>query len=568
MPDDPHHEEAEWEPPLPGGPDSSARRFYYDPSPFVMAHGERGSGKTMAALHKDVRHAYIYDDALVVIVTVVKNKEGGVWEDLTSMAVWEDGPLKGQPKGILETWRQGFGLEYGNFGSTAKEKEIPWTTYQDQAKNFWVDIRNVHGGISKIMYKSMKDASQVIARVKDLRPSLFHFEEVGEHNNPVFFTGVIQQLGRRGSVPAHAQQWVGTQNPPIQGQKHWTFSTFFVDPHELILDEKEKDQHIDDHTFEPTVFHPHRNPGGHIRKWNERFSVHHVKMTENDMMDPIRKEQYIATLIESARSDPTEYDRVILGKWVPKMAGNALFLGYWDKSVHLRGRRSKGEFLPARVGEPIIIGYDPGSKNNGRVFLQRNVVNERVIWRAIDESFHNDKKLRIDILVKEMLDRMLEWCLRHNHRFGFLHISDNQALTHYNHQGNYEWKEYYRISKELIAANPDYRKWLTPIRMVAPEKGAGSVEQRVKMMQDLLLSNSFYVSSRCVRLAEMFDQLRKARDTRGGTEHDFKPRKDGKGFIHLFDAATYPVYYFALQGKVMSAPPPRSSDKKLAYASG
>jgi hypothetical protein len=239
-------------------------------------------------------------------------------------------------------------------------------------------------------------------------------------------------------------------------------------------------------------------------------------------------------------------DRAIHGKWVPKITGNSLFWGYWDKNIHVKGTASRG--LRPLTGDPIIIGYDPGSVNNARVFMQRNWSGGRWIYRIFDTSIYKDKKIGINLLVKLLLDKMAWWCDRYDYPFTFHHISDRQALNQFNPHGSFEYKEYYLKSKAMIEANPVRYRWLRPIRMDAPPKGPDSVRERVLSVKNKLQDETLIVSgARCEPVREMFEGLRKAKDRITKEEMDDKPLKAIDGHIHTFDAVSYPIYFFDMR---------------------
>jgi len=536
----------EWEPPL----TPSQREAYYDPSKIVLLHGERGSGKTLVDEHKGVRHCYLYDDALYMLVTITRSGGliGGAWENLTTEALISDGPLKGEPLGILHTWSQGIGLEWGNF-TTGPDKL--YEPYRDDAKNWWVDIRNVHGGISRIVFKSMLNPGQLVNRIKDFKPSFFQMEELANTQSSEYFTAVFQQIGRRSSVPVKAQQWTATTNPASIGQKHWVFNQFFVLPHKLKDGAADKlEAHEFDFDNDIVEYHPD-------------YGIHHIKMVENDFFPD--KEEYIKSIYETSRIDPTEVDRAIHGKWVPKITGNSIFYGYYEKAIHVIGTPSFG--LEPVIGEPIIIGYDPGSVNNARVFMQRNWVNDRAIYRIFDTSIFKDKKISINVLVKLLLDKMEWWCERCDHAFTFYHISDRQALDQFNPHGSYEYREYYLKSREMIEANPLKYRRLSPIRMQSPPKGSDSVRERVLSIKNKLQDETLYISAAgCQPVIDMFSGLRKARDKMTREELEDKPLKAVDGHIHTFDAVSYPIYFSDL--RQFGAPKLRDEANKLAMVSG
>lgn len=535
--------EEDWEPPL----SPSQRIAYYDNRKVVLMHGERGSGKTLVAEHKGVKHCYLNNDALYMIVTITRSGGiiGGAWENLTTEARIHGGPLDGQPLGILKTWEEGLGLEWGNFSSGHTEQ--PGVYYRDEVKNLWVDIKNVHGGISRIVFKSMLNPSQLINRIKDFKPSFFHMEELTNTSDDAYFTAVFQQIGRRSSVPIKSQQWIATCNPASIGQKHWVFNQFFVLPHELKEGASEK---VQSHEFDFS---------NDVKEYHPDYGIHHIKMTENVFFP--EKEEYIKTIYETARIDPTEVERSIHGKWVPKITGTSLFYGYFEKAIHVKGTPRFG--LEPMPSEPIIIGYDPGSVNNARVFMQRNWSNGRPIYRIFDCSIFKDKKISINLLVKLLLDKMAWWCDRYDHPFTFYHISDRQALNQFNPHGSFEYKEYYLKSKEMIESNPKYFR-LSPIRMHAPPKGPDSVRERVRAVRDKLQDETLFISgSGCDPVIEMFQGLKKAKDRTSREEMEDKPLKAVDGFIHTFDAVSYPIYYLELNQVA-----PKAQKNRLALVSG
>lgn len=535
----------EWEFPLTG---PSQRELYYDDRRYILAHSERGSGKTTVMLAKGVKHCYLYDDALYLLVTITRSGGiiGGAWENLTTKAEFSDGPLKGEPAGVLEMWRKNIGLEYGNFSGG---REVHNTYYRDDAKNLWVDIRNIHGGISRIVFKSMLNPGQLVDRIKDFKPSFFHMEELTNTHNDSYFTAVVQQIGRRASVPPSAQQWVATCNPASTGQKHWVFNQFFVLPHKLKEGAKDK---VDTHEFD------YYND---IEEYHPDYGVHHVKMSENIFFPD--KDEYIKAIYETARSDPTEVERAIHGKWVPKITGNSIFWGYWDKNIHVIGDLRRG--LEPIPGDPIIIGYDPGSVNNARVLMQRNWSDGRPIYRIFDCSIFKDKRISINLLVKLLLDKMAWWCERYDHSFTFYHISDRQALDQFNPHGSFEYREYYLKSKQMIEGNPKYRR-LSPIRMTAPPKAPESVRERVLSVKNKLQDETLFVSATgCEPVIEMFEGLRKAKDRMTKEELEDKPLKAVDGHIHTFDACSYPIYFFDFRHTPVHA---QARENQLAMVSG
>jgi hypothetical protein len=490
-----------WEPPL----GETQRKLFWDTAPYILAHGERGSGKTRGLLNKGVKHAHLYDDALVMITTLTRTgaTAGGAWEELLNEGVNH----KGDPHGVLKLWEQELGLVCSG-------------EYGDDAKNKFIDIRTVNGKKSRMMLRSMPVAQHIKARVKGTAPSFFLYEELTDTDvdDNSYFYDVIQQLGRRGTVPAHAQQWCASCNPADEGDQHWVHKTFFQMPWST-----------DDKTGE--------------KVWDKDYAVYHVPMTENVWMED--KAGYLKKVEQACRNDPTAYDRLILGKWVPKVTGSGIFQNYFIPEIHVKGEPRKSGLVP-KLGEPIIIGYDTGDVNNSRTFLQRNQSGKKIINRVIDESIFVQKKKSFRSLVLELYDRMAWWCERFDHLFTFYHIGDRAAKTHFNPMGSFESLQLEKESKEIIEEFERFKD-LAPIRMLCPPKGAGSVEDRVRIIQDKLASEQLMVSATCPMHVEMFRMLRKSKVR--GAELDYKPLKTIKGEIHTFDSLSYPIYYYELRAR-------------------
>jgi hypothetical protein len=485
-------DEEEWIPPMyPQQVDA-----FYDDSKYLLLYGGRASGKSICALHKCVKHAYEHRDALVMVCTLTRagSTAGGAWEDLLSMA--ED--HRGEPAGVLEIWAKGIGLVYTD-------------EYGDKAGNKYIDIETADGGVSRIMQMSLPAASVVTNRIKTFKPSFFLFEELTNTSDSAYFYKVIQQLGRRRGVPQQFQQYVATCNPADEGRDHWVYKAFIENSDGPVTD--------------------------------PRYSVHVLNPATNPFME--NKEEYLKSVEQEANLDPTAYDRLILGKWVARVVGLGMFEGFYDPEIHLKGELGKSGMVPLASNKdgspcPIVVGYDPGDVNCARVFMQRHQLGEKRLYRYLDDHVRIKQRVSLEQKVRDVLDKMVQFNRRANHNFSYVHIGDNQGWEQYNEQGDLAYKRMLEISKYLIdrplKGNP--YKGLTPIYMRSPSKGPGSVENRVRMMKDMLLNGSILVSGTAVAIEGMFRKLREI------PRKPDKPLKTASGEIHTFDAASYPVLYY------------------------
>jgi hypothetical protein len=490
---------------------------------FMLAHGERGSGKTFACLHKLVRHCYDNDNASACITTLTRSQAilGGPWTKLQK---------------VLAEWREGLGLE-------GEGPDGEFLFKMDDARNRYVWIKNVHGGWSMIFLKSLLHADQVSDRIKAMEFTFYFYDELTD--TPIdaeeYFTGPIQQLGRISGV--HPQQYLGACNPPEQGEDHWVHKRFFVG--------------FDD-------------PAAVVPKRKVDYAVMHFPMSENTFIE--NKEDFIRNVLEACRNDPTAYDRLILGKWTKRPTGKGLFSAYFREQLHVKGdRRRKVFVIPKR--DVVDVGIDLGPRSTGIAFLQRVQTLTGETWIQFDELPLIDKYVALPEVALMVLSLMDSWCRMTARPLHFNFISDAAAFDQQRQDGTYDAKQLQDImTKELKEhpekfpnlrhfyqeekddmGNPTGKLLLRRrIKLAACPKPPGSRPGRVKMMIARLIQNLFFVSARCEHSVEMFKNL---------------DEQEGKPFVpsetsrhrHIFDAISYVIFFYEMGGRL--PPPPSDSDR-------
>ena len=508
-----------WHPEL----SQSQLNAYYDDRAIVEMDGERGSGKTLCALHKLVRHCYLCNNASAAIFVVVKSAGtgGGAWEKLNTLSRDSDG----KPQGVLEYWRDHVGLK-----ATAPRADLH--------KGEYVEITNKYGNKVRIDFRSLPPGEMIEGRLKGLEPSFVLIDEYNESANAAkLIIKILQQLSRRGAVQYQdengkwqraRQQLVLCGNPPETGPDDPCFKLLFQD-----TPQSQNRPNIAEARGDCAVFL--RDDDTYVGRW-------HILMVENVWID---KDAYLPGVRVETVGDPTAEDRLIRGIWRKKLEGVGIFKNYWKPDIHIKP--APGDPSPALAGlipvkpDPIIIGYDSGDANNARIFMQCNrVQGGRIIWRIFDEIVDTDTHLSIETKARAIMDRRLKWMRIVGYNFAFRDISDRQAMVAYNEMGGFEYKMYEKISARLIAERQEFAG-MTPIRMDAPDKGPGSVAERVKILHNLLLTESIWVSRTCTRTIEMFAQLKKEKG-RSGVENEFHPARSQH--LHVFDAVTYPILFY------------------------
>jgi hypothetical protein len=380
--------DGDWFPDL----NTTQSKIFEDSCKFLLAYGEKGSGKTMGLLYKLVRHCYENENALALIVSPsIRTGKEGVMHDMEAL--------------VLPRWKEGMGLEYTSAKMDPNTKD----------RHLW--IGNRFNGWSKVLLVSIPYAEAVEPRIKGMSPSFIYVDELTNCNGREYFTYPAAQLNRRSNIRG-PQQYTASCNP--EGPSNWVYRVFFED----VLDEETGESDPD-------------------------FGVYHVPISENTHRLP---ETYLKSLYQILKNDPVEQRRLIHGEWVDRPSGEALFREYYMPEVHMRGNALSGKGLLPVKGHPIIVGYDLGQVNSAVTFLQSIPTKDGAIWTVFDEVDHIGEKILYKNLVKEIIGRMDYWNRRLDHKFKFHHITDESAVNqwHPGGEGSYDAWDVERYSDGRI----------------------------------------------------------------------------------------------------------------------
>lgn len=486
---EPQSYDPDWSPSL----NATQRLFYEDPAKFILAYGERGSGKSVGAAHKLLHHCWNNFNALAIVIVGVKRQamEGGVWFKIETE--------------ILPEWKQGVGMQH-----TESKTNV--------AKDTFIFVSNRFGGWSKILLLSMPVDSFIKDRAKGLEPSFILVDEAQTLESDTYFSVLIQQLDRRPNISG-VQQYIATCNP--EGPSHWLYKRFFLTP-------------IDPDTGQ----------------WNPMYRKFHIPIVENlEHLPP----GYYDNVVEATKDDPIEYKRMVLGEWIDRPSGESIFKQYFS-SLNVRGNIKEGtRILPTRDHD-IIIGYDLGTANSAIVFLQNIPTRDKDLWTVFDEMVYTDSYVPYTQLVPEILRRVAFWNDRIKADFKVNHISDSTAFNQWRaHTGTYDALEVERLSVEAVAtAFPK----LKPIKLTECPKFAGSVAGRVKVTMKLLTEERLMISDSCTKVKDMFMKLECEKlnaKKSNGPDLPFSPKRSKH--LHPFDAMSYALFYYALGNKVVNDTP-------------
>lgn len=484
---------------------------------FTLLYGERGSGKTIAVCHAAVRHCFENTNAFALLGALsIRTGKGGILYDLENLVLpawrdgnrypeWEDG--KPHPK-AGELMDEGIGLEF------TASKQDPDT----KDRILW--IRNMHGGWSMVMLVSLPFAEVVAARTRGPAPSFIGFEELTLASSSEYFTSLAAQLGRRRGMGRSPQQFYASANP--EGPSNWVYQKFFIDSVDPMTGKRDPD-----------------------------YAVYHVPISENlRFLPPGYHEQ-----IKKAYRDPIEYRRMVLGEWVDRPSGDAIFKQYFAPEIHIKGDWSKNIGIIPIKGFPIIIGYDPGAVNFCICLLQRIITKQRSFWWQLDELNFVGKFTPYKQVIPQLLRRMDYWNEIVDTEFKYVHIADQAAFNQTRTDGSYDAHEIERLGAGRI-------------KLRACPKGAESVPQRMQMMISMLLAEELFISARCQKTIEAIRMLSSKKSEPGKYDPHAGLRPLRSIYLHPIDALSYPLFYFDLQPGKFTTVHNYEPIETLAYAAG
>jgi len=358
---------------------------------YILAHGERGTGKTYGFLHKGVSHCVNNFNALVLVVVGVKSQatQGGAWHKLKTE--------------ILPQWKDEANL-------------IHTEEHMDEQRNRYIDVQNKFGGASRIVLISLPWGIQVADRIRGFEPSMVFVDELTTLMSPDYFDAVTQQLGRRPGID-DPQQYCGATNP--DGPTHWVYKRFFEVPMKT-------------------------------GKWNRRYAVFHVPFKENQKHMP---KDYRDQVLEATSEDETLRKRMLEGEWIDRPSGEAIFADSFSSSLHVFGDMDT-RITPYK-DLPVFVGYDLGIANNAIVFMQPLHVNGRMKWTVFDEMIYIDRRIAYDLLVPNLMRRMKLWQTAAGGEISWVHYSDDSAFKFFRpNSGSYDVMDIQRRSREVIKDFP------------------------------------------------------------------------------------------------------------------
>jgi hypothetical protein len=486
-----------WSPML--GPEQ--QEIFDSPAKFILADGEKGSGKTHSLGHKLVRHAYENANALCLIGVRVRSMatKGGVWDKLVNqiLPTWRDGNR--DPDGNLLD--DGMGLEYTDVKYDSQHNEYLW-------------IGNRHGGWSLVVLISCPHATQLRDRMRGFEPSFVLWDELTSCDSREYLNAVAIQVGRRPGIEG-PQQYTAACNP--DSPKHWVHQVWMVEAYDEKAD-----------------------------RWDPDYHRVHVPVSSNRHNLP---KGYIEGLEKLYKHDPVEAARMLRGEWVDRPSGTSIFKDVWIAMRYVKPALDSPEWILPTVGYPIIIGMDPGAVYNAFVMLQRLPIEQRMKWVAFDEVVINRRRIKYEVLMPVVLRRLAWWQQQVGGRFQNVWISDNSAFNQFKAgSGSFDVTELEAAGNAVVDALS-----LPRIEVRPAPKFAGSVPLRTRLLMDAISAGDFWVSAGCTKIQAMLNLLESKEQKPGEAfDPDLALTPVRSDHLHVFDALTYPIITNAMMPHLLA----------------
>lgn len=342
----------------------------------VLLSGPRWCGKSIVALHKIIKHAWMYpNDRVGIFVKSTKIGKTGVWDDLVSYAL---------PEWVEGLADEGFKIiRQGQDGTT---------------RMHYVVIANQHGGESEIQLHPLHHQDSVAEKMKGSRFGALLFDEIDNYDNPDVFKISVLQLRQIG-LANDKHLWLATCNP-AGDESHWLYQKFWIDCND-----------------------PARDP-----IYRAMFRTFEFKLYDNPFVEEAKWQE----LRETYKDDPEMYQRYVEGKWVPDHR-NIHFAGAFRAAYHIRGNAlEKSGLVPSETCAELLVGWDIGDRNSAVVFLEKVLSGAGYYFTVLDEVSHLKEDISIQVLVAEVMSKMEELrSLCPNNKVKFIHWSDRSAFDRY-----------------------------------------------------------------------------------------------------------------------------------------
>lgn len=473
----------------------------------TLVTGSRYSGKSISVMHTIVRWAVQTPGSRTAIFakSLSLAKDGGVWQDLIDI--------------VLPSWFEG---PHGIHFTTKDKNKVPGPTQDGQTRVPLFRISDMCGGESEFKLFSINNDDEVASKVKGKRFSTIYFAELSMFKDRKILGMTLPQLRMehlqpRPGEPDPYHHWIADTNPDEDlGTDSWIYKIWYQERHDAN--------------------HPYP-------EFRDQLNVIEMPVEENPYITPYQ----IQELEAMCAGDDMLMDAYRRGIWPTRGGRKYHFRGIYLPSKHVVGNHEEGDQIEVHeTSTTLFSGWDTGTVNHAVVLLDKCMFfcgdKERAYWSVLDEYVCLQEQTELSEVVDSVMNKMRVIELRHGHRFGWVHWSDNSALTMWNPtHGSFD-------STEITACSGG------TIHLQGVVKSKGSVGTRIRLLRRLLKEGRIFISARCVRVQEMLDKIKQSPKE----NQEIQPHDKLK---HVFDALTYPIMMESLgdmeDGLLNSEPGPK-----------
>jgi phage terminase large subunit len=476
----------------------------------LLVSGPRLSGKTVAVLHRIVKHLWETPNARVGMFSrVMKNaKDAGSWKLLISNII---------PKWI----NAGMGMEFTTMGMDG----VPGPKVDGQTRTPYFRLKNAYGGESELMLFSLDDDNEIESKLKEREFSMIYFSELDNFGDRKVLSVALLSL-RLEHLKYGQMMWIADTNPSDEGESCWIYKVFYKERAQSYDDYKTDQQDVgltSEEMMSAEEFGEHQ----------KSLELIEIMPEDNHFLDP----KQLAELKRTYSYDIGLYSRYVLGKWVYGDGDKSRhFRSFFKPNIHVIGScddpdEDKWELaIPSPNCVELVTGFDLGETNHAAAVMEKMLLDQYVphtkqtIKRAhftlLDEQVVIKQDFSIEAFTETFMELIYALETHIGRQVGLDNSwSDQSAIVKYSSTADtYPYLQVYAASGNRIF-----------LKGVA--KGPGSVKVRVQLMKQLLAQNRFKISAHCHHTIKMLKDLKRGKDA-----VNFVVPDENK---HIFDAITY-----------------------------
>lgn len=463
-------------------------------SGILLADGTRWAGKTVAILHRIVRHLWeVPNGRFAIFAKSVKlAKDGGSWQLLLEYVLpqWIEANILGE---------SGLPLEL----LTRNAEGEPDAKVDANTRTAYFEMRNTYGQSSQCMLFSINNENEIEEKVKNKSFSGMYFIELTNWTERRLLPITLASLRMPGL--SHLEEkhtlWIGDTNPdPVLGRESPWYKIFYVERNKPPLDDEE---------------------GRKLASYYKRMSVITMHWRDNPTFGQFQEENLLGSCYGDKALREAYYD----GTWGDGGAKLEKHLaGFFIKSKHvIGGHEDEGDQIDVSAATTeLICGWDMGGINHAWSMWEKIPLAWPLSrWNLLDELLSINEEIMLEDFTAKVLEKMREIEQTAGRKFVFKHWSDEDAVKTWRpNTGSFDYQTVYAASAGEIT-----------LQGVA--KPPHSRQARVRLFKVMFKSNRMHVSSRCVHSIATFENLRK-------TKTEYLAGDDK--WIHTFSADSYPVF--------------------------